>query len=72
MRNLVLAPARRAAGEALGLAYAVRSGLVSPQSPQQVLRMGAALAQHGGLAALPAVAAIRYPCLLYTSDAADE
>ena len=68
MKNLVIGPARRAANEATSLAYAVRSGLISPQTPQQMLRMGQAFLLHGGMAALPAVAAVRYPDRLAVID----
>ncbi len=68
MKNPLLAPARRAVIEAASAAYAVRSGLVRPQSPQSLLRMASAFAVHGGLGALPSVAAIRYPDRLAVID----
>jgi fatty-acyl-CoA synthase len=68
MKKVVSWPARRAVNEAVSAYLAVRSGLVAPQWPQQLLKMGAAFALHGGLGALPAVAAIRYPDRLAMID----
>jgi len=68
VRNLVISPARRVVDEVASAALAVRSGLVRPEWPHRLVKMGAAFAQHGGLGALSAVAAIRYSDRLAVID----
>ncbi|WP_054814397.1 acyl-CoA synthetase [Nocardia arizonensis] len=51
---------RRAADETYYAALAVRAGLVTPERPDRLARMGAAVLRAGMLGGLPTVAALRY------------
>ncbi|MEU7138658.1 acyl-CoA synthetase [Nocardia sp. NPDC046473] len=58
--TLAAGAARRAADEAYYATLAVRAGLVTPERPDRLAKMGAAVYRFGLLGAVPSVAAQRY------------
>lgn len=58
--TLAAGVARRAADETYYAALAVRAGLVTPERPDRLAKMGAAVYRFGLLGAVPSVAAQRY------------
>ncbi|MFI6043741.1 acyl-CoA synthetase [Nocardia sp. NPDC051321] len=58
--TLAAGAARRAADETYYATLAVRAGLVTPERPDRLVKMGAAVYRFGMLGAIPSVAAQRY------------